>query len=273
MSTEAGDWDARTYSRVAAPHERWAAALLDRLALRGDERVLDAGCGSGHVTRLLLDRLPRGSVIGVDASPAMLAAAREALAPDIAAGRATLVHGDLTTVRLPAPVESVFSNATFHWVRDQAALFANLAALMLPGGRLVTQCGGAGNVAAVTRHADAALRRPPFAQHAPRVEQPYNFATPDETLSRLAAAGFIDAHAWLEPSPQPFPDAAAFGQFLRTVVLRPYVDALPEELRGPFIEAVVAEDARHGGARTVDYVRLNLTATRSLDGNLFSNTP
>ena len=75
------DWDARTYDRVAEPQTRWGKAVLDRLPLRGDERVLDAGCGTGRVTELLLRRLPDGTVIALDGSPAMIDAARERLAP------------------------------------------------------------------------------------------------------------------------------------------------------------------------------------------------
>src|SRR6187431_1425343 len=75
------DWDARTYDRVADPMTRWGAAVLDRLPLRGDERVLDAGCGSGRVTELLAERLPGGRVVALDGSSQMVAAARERLAP------------------------------------------------------------------------------------------------------------------------------------------------------------------------------------------------
>src|SRR5438128_2626492 len=118
--TAARDWDARTYDRVSNPHQEWAEQILGRLPLRGDETVMDAGCGSGRVTRLLLERLPEGAVFGVDASPAMLAVAQEQLAGD--GDRVTLIQGDLTTVQLPRPVAAIFSNATFHWIPDHAAL-------------------------------------------------------------------------------------------------------------------------------------------------------
>ncbi|MBA3328711.1 MAG: methyltransferase domain-containing protein, partial [Solirubrobacterales bacterium] len=120
-----------------------AAEVLHRLDLRGDETVLDAGCGSGRVTRMLLDRLPRGRVIAVDASPDMVGRAREELGPGADVRRA-----DLATLRLQTAesVDAVFSNAVFHWVDDHDALFASLAGALRPGGRLVAQCGGEGNV-------------------------------------------------------------------------------------------------------------------------------
>ena len=118
--------------------------MLDRLELSGDETVLDAGCGSGRVTRLLVERVPRGRVIGVDASPSMIAKARESLA----ATRATfdLIVSDLLDLELPEPVDVVFSNATFHWILDHRRLFERLHAALRPGGRMEAQCGGIGNV-------------------------------------------------------------------------------------------------------------------------------
>ena len=253
------DWDARTYNQIADPHVDWGARVLDWLGLRGDEAVLDAGCGSGRVTRLLLERVPRGRVYGVDRSPAMLAVAREQLAD--AGDRVALVEADLTSVRLPEPVDAIFSNATFHWIHDHEALFANLASLLRPGGRLAAQCGGAGNIATVRRSADAVMERPPFGSYGP-VRNGYHFATPEATRSRLAGAGFTEIETWLEPQPVQFPEAAAYAAYLKTVVLGPYLAALPEDLHDRFIDAVVEEDAAHEPARVVDYVRLNMTARR-----------
>jgi len=259
MTAPRRDWDARTYNRIADPHLDWGAAVLERLALGGAETVLDAGCGTGRVTRLLLERLPRGRVYGVDRSPAMLTVAREELGD--AGGRLTLVEADLTRVQLPEPVDGVFSNATFHWIFDQDALFHNLAALLRPRGRLAAQCGGAGNIAEVVRHARAVMSRAPF-NAVPPPHQTYHFATAEETETRLRATGFSEIETWLEPQPAHFPETAAFAQYLHTVVLGPFLGVLPEEFHTAFVDAVVAEDARHGATLTVDYVRLNMVARR-----------
>jgi trans-aconitate 2-methyltransferase len=257
--TAAHDWDARTYHVISDPHQQWAGPIFDRLRLRGDEVALDAGCGSGRVTRLLLERLPRGRVYGVDRSPAMLAVAREEFA-DVA-DRVVLAEGDLTSVRLPEPLDAVFSNATFHWIHDHDALFRNLADLMRPGGRLSVQCGGAGNIATIKGYADDVIAREPFAVHG-AVKDPYNFAGPEATAGRLKGAGFVDIETWLEPAPVAFPDERAFHDYLKTVVLGPYLAVLPESLHDPFIAAVVQADATDGARRTVDYVRLNIAAVR-----------
>jgi trans-aconitate 2-methyltransferase len=245
------DWDAATYHRVSSPHVEWAGVLLDRLDLRGDETVLDAGCGSGRVTLMLLERLPRGHVVAVDQAPSMVEHAREALG-----ARATVFRADLTELVLDQVVDAVFSNAVFHWVPDHDRLFARLFAALRPGGQLVAQCGGEGNVAAFHRAARSAASDPPYAEHLAGWQGPWNFAGPDDTAARLARAGFEGIETWLEPYPV-VPDDPE--DYLRTVCLGYHLEQLPEDLRGGYVKAVLSR----AGAE-LDYVRLNITARRPL---------
>ncbi|MHB8695487.1 MAG: methyltransferase domain-containing protein, partial [Solirubrobacteraceae bacterium] len=99
MSVTNRDWDAATYDRISAPQQAWAAEQLSRLELTGDEVVLDAGCGSGKVTAVLADLVPRGRVYGVDAAPSMAAHAAQALGE-----RAKVYCQDLVELSLPEPV-------------------------------------------------------------------------------------------------------------------------------------------------------------------------
>jgi trans-aconitate 2-methyltransferase len=245
------DWDARTYHRVSAPHQDWAEALFERLALRGDETVLDAGCGSGRVTEKLLARLPRGRVIAVDAAPSMVAEAHALLGD-----RATVIESDLTELALDEPVDAVFSSAVFHWVPDHDALFARLFAALRPGGRLVAQCGGAGNLGAFRATADEVGARPPYASAFAGWTGPWNYAGPEETADRARRAGFGDVRTWLEASPAQPPEPEAY---LRTVVLRPHVELLGPELGHAYVTDVLAAT---GTPVTLDYVRLNIDARR-----------
>ena len=138
------EWDAGTYDRVSTPQQEWARPVVARLGLRGDETVLDAGCGSGRVTEVLLDALPRGEVIAVDGSAAMVAEARAQLGEE----RVSYIHSDLLDLDLDEAADAVFSNAVFHWITDHERLFKRLRSALRPGGRIEAQCGGEGNVAA-----------------------------------------------------------------------------------------------------------------------------
>jgi trans-aconitate 2-methyltransferase len=248
---DARDWDAASYERVGAPVRAFGRALLDRLDLRGDETVLDAGCGSGGVTRELIERAPDGRVIGVDASPSMIEQARAAIG-DAAALRV----GDLLELELDEPVDVVFSSATFHWISDHDRLFGRLFAALRPGGRLLAQCGGRGNIAAVEAALALAAREPPFAEHLGGWQGPWNFAGPDETVARLERAGFADAEAELHTEPV-CPDDPR--EYLGTMILGAHLDRLLPELRDALVERVAGEFPE---PVTIEYVRLTMSARR-----------
>jgi trans-aconitate 2-methyltransferase len=244
-------WDAATYDRVSDVQAAFARRVLDLLPLRGDETVLDAGCGSGRVTAMLLDRLPEGRVIGVDSSEAMIEHARAALGE-----RAELLVADLTELELDVPVDAVFSNAVFHWVLDHDRLFERLYGVLRPGGRLVAQCGGEGNLASFLSLVDDVAADPLFVSQFADFRRPTRFARAEETAERLRSVGFDPVRTSLEPSHVTPEDPAAF---LRTVVLGVHLERLPEHLRDPFLHAVLE---RCGGPVELDYVRLNIDATR-----------
>jgi trans-aconitate 2-methyltransferase len=224
---------------------------LERLDLSGDEVVLDAGCGSGRVTALLADRVPRGRVYGVDAAPSMADHARDALGD-----RAVIYCQDLVELSLPEPVDAVFSNATFHWIPDHNALFAALHRTMKPGGRLVAQCGGKGNIDRFRVLADEVARSGEFAPYFTDWRGPWNYADDKTTAGRLASVGFEDVSCWLEPKSVTPEDPQAF---VGTVCLVRHLDLLPEQLIPRFVEAVLE---RACDPLVLDYVRLNMTATR-----------
>jgi trans-aconitate 2-methyltransferase len=240
------EWNAVAYERVSAPQEAMGREVLDRLDLRGDERVLDAGCGTGRVTAHLAERLPAGRVVAVDGSEAMVAQARERLG-----ARADVFAADLLELRLDEPVDAILSTATLHWIADHDRVFARLLAALRPGGRLVAQCGGAGNVADVAA-AVARVGHPALAGW----PGPWHFAGTQETAARLRRLGWADVWTWLQTVPVRPPDAR---EYLATVVLGSHLERLPEGDRDPFVEAVVAELP---APVEIAYVRLNVLARR-----------
>jgi trans-aconitate 2-methyltransferase len=251
------EWDGQCYDRISGPMEALGRDVLARLQLRGDEVVLDAGCGSGRITEALLERLPHGRVIAVDSSPSMLKAARERLAAAAAPsdGRLELRLADLLGLELPERVDAVLSTATFHWIGDHERLFARLHALLRPGGRLAAQCGGEGNIVGLRGQVGVVQRRDPYAAHFSDFQPPWNYAAPARTHERLLSAGFASAECWLRPTPV-YPEHPR--EFLATIVLGPHVQHLPAELREPFMDDVLAE---LGEPVVADYVRLNIDAT------------
>ncbi|HXA55361.1 MAG TPA: class I SAM-dependent methyltransferase [Solirubrobacteraceae bacterium] len=253
------EWDGASYDRISAPMEALGRAVLDRLELDGDETVIDAGCGSGRVTEALLARLPRGRVIAVDASPSMLASARARLgeraqAQDGRPPRVALREADLLELEVDEPVDAILSTATFHWIADHERLFARLHAALRPGGQLVAQCGGKGNIDVLRGVANTILAREPYAAHFEGWRAPWNYAAPDDTDALLRGAGFQSAACWLQPAPQQ-PEHPR--EFLSSIVLGPHCQQLPAELREQFMGTVLAELVE---PVVVDYIRLNIDA-------------
>ncbi len=249
------EWDAAAYDALALPHERWGQRLLATLPLRGDERVLDVGAGTGRDTAALLDRLPRGHVVAVDGSRAMLARLRDRVRarPDGAgADRLTVLEADLTApLALDEPVDAVFSVATLHWLPDHEAVFRSLAGGLHPGGLLRAEWGGFGNIASVEK-ALAGLGLPP-------VNAACNFATAEQTARRLDAAGFTDVDVALVPDPARLEAGAQLEAFLATVVLGAVLERIPPGERQDTVRRVAGRLPEP----VVDYVRLQASARRA----------
>ncbi len=254
--TRPADWEATKYSRVATPQREWSGAVIDRLGLEGNETVLDAGCGSGKVTEDLLDRLPDGRVIGVDGSPSMIREATERLGGD---QRARFLCQDLTRLEIGERVDCVFSNATFHWIPDHQALFRALANAMKPGGVLVAQCGGRGNVSEVVDALRVVNGEQPFVEVFGDYSDPWNFAGPEETEIRLVEAGYEDVECWLEERVAHPEDPRGFFE---ASFLAPARELLEPELFTEYTDRLLAE---MGEPASFNYVRLNMTAKRKTE--------
>jgi trans-aconitate 2-methyltransferase len=241
------EWDATAYERLSAPQTRWGRVVVDRLELDGSERVLDAGCGTGRVTSILLERLPRGRVIALDGSSAMIAQTGVRFADE---PRVELVVADLTEpLPIDGAVDAILSTATFHWIADHRSLFRNLDSVLRPRGQLVAQCGGAGNISSLERI---------ISGMGYTFGREKTFATPEDTLARLEAAGFEDIDTWLNDEPTSIPQED-LEAFMETVCLGGIVKDMGDDERAYFVHAVASRMPEP----LIDYVRLNITARRA----------
>lgn len=257
------EWDAGEYEVLAAPQTGWGAGLLGgalgRWPLVGDEAAMDAGCGTGRVTELLLGRLPRGTVLAVDQSARMVEAARERFEGD---GRVRVERLDLLELDVEEEFDLILSTAAFHWIPDHERLFRRLARALKPDGRLIAQCGGVGNVARVRVAAEAVMRESRWRARFAGWQSPWNFAGPGETEERLEDAGFEEIEVWLHEEPTPFESVEDLARYLKTVVLGRHLEMLPEDEHDPFATAVAQRVAAVEDPPVMDYVRLNILARR-----------
>jgi trans-aconitate 2-methyltransferase len=210
--------------------------------------VLDAGCGTGRDTELLLDLIPEVRVVALDASRAMLDQLERRVA-DLRQ-RVEIIHADLAhPLPIAEPVDAIVSVAAFHWVSDHAALFCNLAAVLCAGGQLVAECGGEGNIASIVAAVDDVLGESPVI---------WNFAGVEETERRLEEAGFTDIEVALIPDSGRLEEGAQFESYLATLVLGAHLERVPEPEQAAFLRAVIDKLPDP----VVDYVRLTMQARK-----------
>lgn len=254
----AKEWNAAAYHVVSEPQFAWGLRVLDRLSLDRNEHVLDGGCGSGRLTKELASRVPDGLIVGCDLSENMTRAAAQTLGTSAS----PVVAADLTALPFRDAFDAVFSTATFHWIHDHDRLFAELRGALRGRGRLEAQCGGGPNLAAVHTRADALVSEPAFRAHFATWREPWHFASAEDTEARLRRAGFANARCWLEPAPTTFPDAERYRAFIDAVVMRTYLAKISDpEGRTEFLERLVGAAARDDPPFTLDYWRLNISAT------------
>lgn len=253
-------WDAPTYHHVATVQQQWGRALLAHHTFNGDERVLDAGCGTGVLAGKLLERYPGVQMTAVDNDPGMVAAARKHLEPYTE--RVRVLEADLVDLPELGEMDLVYSNAVLHWVEDLEAAIEGFHRLLRPGGRLLAQFGGRGNLQAIRSVAEQVLARAPYNKTLAGHEQPWHYHD-DKTIHQA-----MSKNPWGRTSiqwhqaPVTFPDDEAWRRFLHTVTLRPYLGLLDKPLQKRFVQDTMTQAHTDGLGRTLDYVRVTIDARR-----------
>ena len=251
------EWNAAAYHRVSGPQVSWGKKVLSRIQLRGNETLLDAGCGTGRLTEDLLQALPNGRVVGVDLSRNMLETAREHLAAY--GGQVMFLSADLSDLPFHQAFDGIFSTAAFHWVLDHDKLFRSLHCALKPGGWLIAQCGGGPNLARVRERARNLIGASAYSEFLGNFREPWEFADAETTAARLHRAGFENIETSTEPAPTTFDSPEQFSEFIRNVVFHRQLERIPDEsARKAFIGELTNQAMRDDPPLTLDYWRLNL---------------
>jgi SAM-dependent methyltransferase len=241
-------WSPADYRQNASFVPELGAPMIARLDPKPGQRILDLGCGDGILTAQIA--AAGATVVGVDASPAMVASAR-------ALGLVARVM-DATSLEFEGEFDAVFSNAALHWIHDADAVLTGIHRALTPGGRFVAEFGGHGNVAAVSVAVRSVLQRRniPF-------EWPWYFPTATAYAACLRAAGLVPQDVGVIPRPTPLPtDMAGWLQTFGASLFA----HVPEDVRAAVTDEIVELlrpalcDER--GVWILDYVRLRVVAEK-----------
>jgi trans-aconitate methyltransferase len=259
-------WNAEDYSKNSSEQQKWARELIAKLKLRGDERVLDLGCGDGKVTAELAAHVPRGEVVGVDLSPEMIRFATEHFTGP-AHANLCFAQADARALPFHEEFDVVFSNAVLHWTDDHRPVLQGIHRALRPGGRILLQMGGRGNVAGVLAVMNHIVRDPKWSPFFHEFSFRYGFHGPEEYSRWLTDAGLIPTRVELFPKDMVHDSPRGFKGWFRSTWM-PWIDRVPADQRSAFIDDCVARylhshPADERGRVQVAMVRLEVEAQKT----------
>jgi trans-aconitate methyltransferase len=256
-------WDARTYDKVSSNVQlEWGRKLLEKRRWVGNEIVMDAGAGSGNLTKILADKVPQGHVYAVDADSNMVQQAKSNLS---GCRNVQLIHSSMDKVSLPREVDVIFSNSALHWILNQEGVFLHFWQLLKPTGELLIDYGGHGNLERPLSVIFKIMQSEQFKEHFADWKQPWYFPKPDETERLLQKVGFKEIQVDLSSQVISFSDRQNFATFVRTVIMKPFLGYLPDANRKEeFIYAFLNEFEGHGWSWSLEFTRLTISATKIL---------
>jgi len=253
-------WDAQTYEKISSSVQlKWGQSLLEKRKWAGNEIVMDAGSGSGNLTKILADKVPHGQVYAVDADPNMVLQAKANLS---GYRNVQIFNSSMYNTNLPTQVDVVFSNAALHWVLDPESVFLHFWQILKSNGELLIECGGQGNLDRLISIIFNTVQSSQFRDYFVDWKQPWFFPKQDETEQLLKKSGFSDIEVSLSKRIIQFPDRQTFAIFAKTVIMQPFFGHLPDSKKELFLDTFLDKVAHSGSDWSLDSVRLNIFARK-----------
>jgi trans-aconitate 2-methyltransferase len=285
-----GSWDAHAYDQISYPVQyRWGQQVIEWRRWNGNEVVMDAGCGTGLLTRELAKKVPRGKVYAVDIDSNMI---QQAMTNLQFFDNVEIVQSSFTDVKLARKVDVIFSNSAFHWVQDHGKAFQSFWEILKPSkihkgddsnyasqtdssGQLLIQCGAYGNLQDIITVLERIAYSHQFYAYFTDWEQPWHFAKPDETDKLLEEAGYVNRNVHSTKDHAVFPNRNVYAKFIKTVIMKSYLEQLSlssndnntndnEKLKALFFDMFLNEIKKYsnrlGEQWRLDFIRLNIIA-------------
>ncbi len=258
-------WDANTYDNISNIQENWANIIIDKRKWTGKENLLDAGCGSGRITKKLSRIITEGNIYAIDHDPNMIEKTTEALKDikNVKVIQANLL--DIQPANIPIKFDVIFSNAVLHWVLDHRKVFENFYNLLIPDGQTLIQCGGIGNLQKTLSIFDRVKDLPKYSNYFSQWRIDRNYAKPEETENILKEIGYKDINVYITEAQASFNSRNDYFIYLKTVDLRPYLKYLPsEQLQNEFVDTILSYMEKHHSNHCwkLDYMRLTILASK-----------
>ena len=229
-------WDPEAYEKSSSSQKDWAEDLLSKIALKGNERILDIGSGDGKITAKIASLVPLGSVVGIDNSRDMVIFAQRKYQPSTWPNL-SFQYGDASDLKCENEFDLVTSFACLHWVLDHRPVLEGIRRCLRPGGKVFLQFGGKGNAIEILELADQVISGQKWSKYFQNFEFPYGFFGPAEYKRWLDQSGLKTIRIELIPKEMIQPDLDGLSSWIETTWL-PYTSRVPDKLRHEFIHQI-----------------------------------
>ena len=230
-------WDAEDYYKSFADQQKWARELILKLALIGNERVLDIGCGDGRTTAEVANQLPNGSILGIDNSEEMIHFARKKFAlkkfPNLA-----FEIMDAKNLSFGSEFDVVFSNSCLHWIIDHLPVLEGIKKSLKPSGKAFLQMAGRGSGSKIVKAMEGNIKSEKWSRYFTDFSNPYGLYGPEEYKAWLKRVGLKAKRVQLIPRDMIHEKIEGLKAWIRTTWL-PYTERIPEDLHQEFIDDIV----------------------------------
>lgn len=255
------EFDGKKYEQASSHQKEWGAGLIEELHVKGDERVLDLGCGDGVLSLQIAGLLPRGNVIGIDASKGMIDAAIPKAKKNL-----QFLLKDINYLDYCEEFDVVFSNAALHWIKDHEKLLQNVFRALRPGGRIRFNFAGEGNCRNFFKVVQEAIAHERYMVYFTDFEWPWYMPSVDEYITLCESSGLLKVNVWGENADRYFPDKEIMIKWVDQPSLVPFLPYLAEEERASFRDYVVGrmveETLQGDGTCFETFRRINLVAEK-----------
>ena len=262
---ETYSWDASDYAKHSSNQYDWAMELIPKLKLKGDETLLDIGCGDGKITAILSSYLPHGQVVGVDSSEEMTTLARQSF-PHCHYPNLSFLRMDARELTFREEFDVAFSNAALHWIIDHQAVLSGVTESLDKGGQLLFQMAGKGNAQEILTVLEELISEKDCKSYFKNFSFPYGFYGPEEYRVWLQEAGLKAERIELFPKDMKFQGKEGLAGWIRTTWL-PFTERVPAQLRDTFINEIASRYVEaypldETGTVHIKMIRLEVQASR-----------
>jgi trans-aconitate 2-methyltransferase len=230
-------WDAKDYQNNSEVQQKWARELIAKIKLKGNESVLDIGCGDGKITAEIAKELPDGSIIGVDNSEDMIDLANKNF-PYKTYKNVLFKLCDAKKLDFNNEFDIIFSNATLHWVKNHIPVIKGIEKALKENGKILLQMGGKGNAREIIKTVNLIKNKSEWKKYFINFKFPYSFYGPDKYRIFFDNTGLEINYIKLISKDMTHKDKEGLNGWIRTTWF-PYTNRIPENLRNLFIDEII----------------------------------